>query len=398
MVQRRAEELEAVGGKSKSYPNWMSGQEKNVYENYEDLEERARADIDWREWAPQMVEQKMATIRDVKVTDQRDINELLRLPNPMRPTDQMQLVQIQLDDGTFLERPQLKDLKALKPTSLRPVTFKWVDRSEYQTGAPKEYDDIIQRLLNSSPADMEELVRSNWKKFDQAFFFRITELKEDAKQAHLKDKLTNLERMCIDLIQAAQEQSRKSVPETQEDAKNILYSMLEDDGDTLLWPAPREAFAKLAENITTRATRNKYADGWFENIIESIERFGKKMNAKGDTVYFELSQICMQRLVTEWLRHDDLWEETKEGQFLFRLMLITYESWDTQLSLEEQPLDSHKIREELKIISENKIVKLPMASKLQIYAAKYIQAIVEWTAKRDEMLKMSKKEKDATTA
>jgi len=58
-----------------------------------------------------------------------------------------------------------------------------------------------------------------------------------------------------------------------------------------------------------------------------------------------------------------------------------------QLQLEKVPLQTSKLRDELKIISETKVIKLPMASKLQVYAAKYLQGLVEFVDKKDEALK-----------
>merc|ERR1712013_2961 len=101
----------------------------------------------------------------------------------------------------------------------------------------------------------------------------------------------------------------------------------------------------------------------------------------------------MERLITEWLRHDELWEETREGQFIFRLMNLSQQQWAQQLYLEKDPVNSQKIMEELKIISENKIVKLPMGSKLQLYAAKYIQGLVEFVTKKDELLEMKEQQR-----
>lgn len=341
---------------------------------------------------------KEATFRDVVVDAQTDLNELLRLPNPMKPTKEMMLVKVKKDDGTVIQRPTLEDLRALRPSRLRPVTFTWRDESTVQTMGPKQYDEIIQRLLNAGPADMEELVRANWKMFDQMYFFRIMELRKDTPDERLKQKLTNLEKVCMEIIQAAQEEMRKKAPSDAQDAEEILKAALEEDGKTLLWPLPAEGYARLAKEIDLRAVRAKYADAWFETILECSERVGKKAQKLGDEQLLGVTQIAMERLITEWLRHDDLWEETREGQFLFRLMSIAQPQWVAQLDLERNPLDSGKIGEELKIISESKVVKLPMGSKLQIYAAKYIQGLVEFVSKKDELLKEYLKNKGGATA
>lgn len=140
----------------------------------------------------------------------------------------------------------------------------------------------------------------------------------------------------------------------------------QEDGQALLWPPPPEAYARLAkaaearcqlgacEEITLRATRGKYDDAWFENILEVLERFGSKMQKNSEKEMHAMAQISMQRLVTEWLRHDSLWEdglrrlsmrleqrirpvmaqETAEGRFLSRLMSLSHEQW------EQQPLGS----------------------------------------------------------
>merc|ERR1719361_1949477 len=101
---------------------------------------------------------------------------------------------------------------------------------------------------------------------------------------------------------------------------------------------------------------------------------------------FGMAQIVMQRSVTEWLRHDTLWEETAEGRFLFLLMDLSHEQWAEQLFLWQEPLDTHRLRDELKIISEAKVVQLPMGSKLQIYAAKYLQGLVEFVENKDKLI------------
>jgi len=325
--------------------------------------------------------------RDVKVTDMRDLSELLKLKNPMKPTPEIYLKAITLDDGTRIEKPGVNDLRRLKPSRLRPVVFHWRDRSRFQTKAPKEYDDVIQRLLNAGPSDMEDLVRANWKQFDKAFFFRITELKQDTPDPQLRQRIANLEKMAMEIVGAAQAQMRKSLPEAAKDARVILDAMLEQDKATLLWPAPPEAFMRLAETITVRATRAKFQDAWFENILEIVERYAKKMEVQQKDQLLGMALIIMQRLVTEWFRHDSLWEETSEGQFIFRLMSISREQWAEQLYVEQVPLDASKLRDELKIISETKVVQLPMGSKLQIYAAKYLQELVEFVEKKDDLLK-----------
>lgn len=329
--------------------------------------------------------QREAVLRDVKVTDIRDINELLKLPNPLRPTLQMQLKAVTLDDGTRIERPTIQDLKRLQPSNIRPVTFHWKDRTRTQTRAPKQYDEIIQRLLNAGPADMEDLVRANWKMFDRGFFFRLTELKQDANDARLKEKIINLENLSLDIVKAAQTQMRKMLPDQVSDARDILNSMLEEDR-TLLWPPTPESYKRLAEAISTRAIRNKYEDAWFETCLEICERYGTKMEKQGKKELTNQAKVVMQRLITEWLRHDSLWEETAEGEFIALLMGLSHEQWADQLFLWTQPMDTYKLRDEIKIISENKVVQLPMGSKLQIYAAKYLQGLVEFIESKDELL------------
>mmetsp|Transcript_78884 Transcript_78884/g.142277 ORF Transcript_78884/g.142277 Transcript_78884/m.142277 type:complete len:446 (-) Transcript_78884:101-1438(-) len=324
--------------------------------------------------------------RDVKVSDIRDLNELLRLPKPLAPTEEILLMAVTLDDGTRIDKPSVEDMKKLKPTSLRPVIFHWADTTRTQTRAPKQYDEIIQRLLNAGPADMEELVRSNWKMFDKGFYFRLTELKTDAQDERLREKIVNLENLTFDTIKAAQGQMRKSLPEHVKDTQDILQAMLEGDGQTLLWPPPAEAYERVAKVIESRATRAQYSDGWFETVLEACERFAKKMEVQQKNQLAMMTQLVMQRCITEWLRRDSLWEETDEGKFIYRLMSITHEQWLQQLFYEPKPLDSSKLRDELKIISETKVVSLPMGSKLQIYAAKYLQGMVEFVQKKDQLL------------
>lgn len=360
--------------KPKSYDDPYEAMRADTVEEVEADKESIFEGQDWTE-------------RDVKVDSMIDLNELLKLPNPMRPTPQMQLAKVVLDDGTVINRPTIDDVRMLKPTKLRPVTFTWRDKSRTQTNAPRQYDEFIQRLLNSGPADMEELVRANWQKFDRAFFFRITELKSDTKDPRLLEKLRNLEKFCMEIIQKAQDQMQRRVPQDAKDAQDILSSVIEEDGTTMLWPLMPAGYSRLAEAITTRSVRAQYEDGWFETILECMERFGIKAEKDDNKALLGLTRVAMQRLVTEWLRHDDLWEETREGQFIFRLMTLTAEQWTQQAYLEKEPLDPFKIKEELKIISENKIVKLPMGSKLQIYAAKYVQGLVEFVESKDEFLK-----------
>jgi len=125
-------------------------------------------------------------------------------------------------------------------------------------------------------------------------------------------------------------------------------------------------------------------------VLEICERFGKKMETQGKRPLFEMTLVCMQRLVTEWFRHDSLWEETDEGQFIFSLMNLSHDQWNQQLFLWQTPLDTDKLRDELKIISENKVVQLPMGSKLQVYAAKYLQGLNEFVMKKDDLLETQK--------
>lgn len=331
-------------------------------------------------------DETQALSRDVVVNDIRDLNELLKMQDPICPDDKILLMAITLDNGTRIDRPTAEDLKVLKPTKLRPVVFHWKDMGEEQTKAPKEYDEIIQRLLSASPTDLEEMVRANWKQFDKAFYFRLYNLREECEDELLKRKMWNLERLTLDLKQKAFEQTSKQLPESQADAQTILNALLEDDGQTLLWPPKADAFRRLAEEITLRATRNKYEDGWFETVLEICEGFGDKMQKQNELQMAGMAQIAMQRLVTEWLRHDSLWEETSEGRFLGRLMNLSHEQWKTQLMLEQEPLDSLKLREEIKIISETRVIGLPMGSKLQIYVAKYLQGLLGFIDEKDQML------------
>lgn len=335
-------------------------------------------------------DESVALSRDVVVNDIRDLNELLKMNDPICPDENVLLMAITLDNGTRIERPTAEDLKVLKPTKLRPVVFHWKDMSKDQTNAPKDYDEIIQRLLSASPTDMEELIRANWKMFDKAFYFRLYNLREDCEDPMLKQKMHNLEKMTLDLMQKAQEQTRKKLPEHQADAQAILNALVEEDGSTLLWPPPPEAYTRLAEEITLRATRNKYEDGWFEAVLEVCERFGDKMQKKSENEMAGMAQIAMQRIVTEWLRHDSLWEETAEGRFLGRLMSISHQQWQEQLFYEQDPLDSVKLREEIKIISETRVIGLPMGSKLQIYVAKYLQGLLQFIDDKDKLLEEMK--------
>jgi len=277
-------------------------------------------------------------------------------------------------------------LRRLKPSAIRPIYFIWKDRTETQTMAPKRYDEIIQRLLNSGPAEMEDLVRSNWQKFDKAFFFRLMELKEDTKDDRLREKITNLNNLAMDIIAAAQKEMQHSLPEQTVEAKEILDAMLEEDGSTLLWPPTPEAYQRLAAKVTQLSVRRQYEDGWFETVLEMCERFAKKMETQGKRPLYDMTLVCMQRLVTEWLRNDSLWEETDEGQFIFTLLNLSHEQWNQQLFLWQVPLDTGKLRDEIKIISENKVVQLPMGSKLQVYVAKYLQGLHEFVMKKDDLL------------
>jgi len=348
-----------------------------------DFPERARADLPDSNSKPEPLE------REVRVTDPRDVNELLKLPNPLKPTEDMILHAIRLDDGRIIQKPGRSDLRRLKPSEIRPVYFIWKDRTQTQTLAPKRYDEIIQRLLNSGPAEMEDLVRSNWQKFDKGFFYRLMELKEDTKDNRLREKIINLNNLAMDIIAAAQKEMQHTLPEQSSEAKEILDSMLEEDG-VLLWPPTQEAFGRLAKKITQLCVRRQYEDGWFETVLEICERFGKKMETQGKRPLFEMTLVCMQRLVTELFRHDSLWEETDEGQFIFSLMNLSHDQWNQQLFLWQTPLDTDKLRDELKIISENKVVQLPMGSKLQVYAAKYLQGLNEFVMKKDDLLETQK--------
>jgi hypothetical protein len=346
---------------------------------------------EWEEWNEELMhggrerEDEMlaeATDRTVKVTELRDIAELLKLPNPLKPTMSIRLAAITLDSGVKLERPSVDELRDLKPSKVRPVFLHWKDQSRVQSKAPKEHDEFIRRLLNVGPEDCEELVRANWQQFDSGFFFRLTELREDTPDARMKEKLTQLEKRALEIVAAADRQMRKSVPEQANDAKEILSSMLETDGETLLWPPPREAYERLAERVKKLAIRANYDNGWFETILEIMERYGKKMEIQDKKEMNWMTQIVLQRCITEWLRQDTLWEETKEGAFIYRLMCISHDQWPLQMSVEKNPLNPDRLRDELKIISENKVMQLPMGSKLQIYAAKYLQGMVEFLEKQ----------------
>lgn len=325
--------------------------------------------------------------RDVKVTDVRDLNELLKLRNPMSPTDDILLVGITLDDGKRIDRPGVEDLKKLRPSKLRPIWFHWRDKSKIQTKAPRDYDEIISRLLNCGPAELEDMVRANWQTFDRGFYFRIEELKMDCTEPILKQKIENLENMSLEIIKVAQGQMKRTLPQQTKEAQEILSAMLEPDGSgVLLWPAPPAAYQRLAEAVTKYAIRNKYENGWFENVLEVCERFTTKMETQGKAEMVSMGKATMQRLLTEWLRQDSLWEETDSGRFIYKLMSISHEQWPAALQIETAPLDATKLTDELKIISETKVMGLPMGSKLQVYAAKYIQGISEFVSKKDEYL------------
>jgi len=345
-----------------------------------DFIEASRADLDPSSTKPEPLQ------REVRVTDPRDVNELLKLPNPLKPTEDMILTAIRLDDGTVINNPALSDLRKVRPSNIRPIYFIWKDRTATQTMAPKKYDEIIQRLLNSGPAEMEDLVRSNWQKFDKAFFFRLMELKEDTRDDRLREKITNLNNFALDIIAAANKEMRHTLPEQTQEAREILDAMLEDDRRTLLWPPTPEAYKRLAEKIAKLSVRRQYEDGWFETVLEMCEKYGQRMEIKGDKQLHAMTLVCMQRLVTEWLRNDSLWEETDEGRFIFTLLNLSHAQWKDQLFLWQAPLDTGKLRDELKIISENKVVQLPMGSRLQIYAAKYLQGLHEFMIKKDDML------------
>jgi len=324
--------------------------------------------------------------RDVKVNDARDLHALLSISDPCAPTEHMLLLAITLDDGTRIEKPVVQDLRKLRPSKLRPVLFHWSDKSAVQYWAPSKYEDLIQRMLNCGPSELEDLVRANWKVFDKGFYFKLQSLRMDTTEPRLKEKIISLEKLSMEVIRVAEKQTQKSIPAHAEDAQAIITSMLEGDGETLLWPPPREAYLRLAEEITRRATRAKYEDGWFESILEGLERVATRMQAKKQDQMAGCTQIAMQRIVTEWLREDSLWEETDEGRFLFRLMSLSSDQWKYQLTLEESPLDATKLKDEIKIISENKVVNLPMGSKLQIYASKYLQGLLEFVTAQEKVL------------
>mmetsp|Transcript_81252 Transcript_81252/g.143308 ORF Transcript_81252/g.143308 Transcript_81252/m.143308 type:complete len:419 (-) Transcript_81252:79-1335(-) len=324
--------------------------------------------------------------RDVKVTDLRDLNALLSLPDPCAPSEDMLLLAVTLDDGFKLERPIKEDLQKLNPTKLRPIICHWSDRSKVQYWAPSKYEELIQKMLNSAPSELEEVVRANWKAFDKGFYFKIQSLRSETSDPRLKEKLTNLEKLTMEVLKTAQKASEQKTPEQAQDAEAIINSMLEDDGQTLLWPPNSDAYARLAEEITKRATRAKFEDGWFETILEILERLATKMEAKNDKQIVGCTQIAMQRVITEWLREDTLWEETEEGRFLFRLMSLSHDQWPLQLVNEENPLDAGKLKDEIKIISENKVVNLPMGSKLQIYASKYLKGLLDFVSDKEKIL------------
>lgn len=333
---------------------------------------------DWDDGLKQAREREDAVERTVKITDARDLHELLAMSNPLMPTGDMALKAITLDNGSRVENPTLRDVKKLRPTKIRPVYFHWWDASKKQSGgAPRDYDKIIQALLNAGDKEREELVCNNWQYFDKSYFFRLIELQKDTTDERLKEKIRQLEIYSVKILQAAQEQVRKTTPDQARDVQTLLYSMLTED-DVLLWPPYKESWTKLAEEMTTLAKRANHDNAWFENMCELLERYGDQYQKTGETPHVKLAEAVLQRLVSEWLRYDTLWEETKEGQFLFRLMLLRDEQWASQLALEEESLDIVKVREEIKIISENRVINLPVGSKLQVYVAKYLQGLLDF--------------------
>jgi len=331
--------------------------------------------------------------RNVEIDDIRDLNELLRVPNPLSPTAHVDLVELITEDGRVIKMPTVKDLKKCNPTEIRPITLRWKDYREDASvmKSPKQYEEMIARLLNSGDAEIQEIVRNNWKYFDKSFYFFLTELIEDATDPRMKEKLTTLNKYTLEILQTAQDQIATKVPDEMEDAKKIMDALLED-GEAI-WPPTAEGWARMAEEVQIRAVRKQYADGWFETMLEACERFGlraQNSEKEEDKVYVELARASVERLVTEWLRHDSLWEETVEGKFVFKLMNLHQRQWRLALQVEVQeqgaPLDAYKIREELKIISETRVVSLPMGSKIQAYAAQYLQGIVNFVSREDELL------------
>jgi len=330
---------------------------------------------------------ELYTERDVKVDDVRDFNAIMKLQNPMQPTEELQLIAITTHDGIRTEWPQLSDLKGLKISDRTPVMFSWRDRQRVQTKAPKEYDDIIQRLLNSGPEEMQDLVRSNWQQFDQGFFFRLTELKEDTRDERLIQKIEGLERLALNVVNAAKQQSDQAMPEQSKEVQEIFNTfMTEDDQGTMLWPPKPETMRKMSETVEKFAVRHKYTDVWYETMVELVERFAKKMQARQDQQMLGMGQSVMQRLITSWLRHDELWEETSEGKFLSKLMTLSHEQWPQALQVHQEPLEVSKLKDELKIIMETKVIKLPVSSQLQVYASKYLQGLVDFVEAKDRIV------------
>ena len=102
-----------------------------------------------------------ALSRDVVVNDVRDLNELLKMNDPICPDDNVLLMAVTLDNGTRIERPTAEDLKVLKPTKLRPVVFHWKDMSALALFRQKERGEARTRRMRRG-ITMSFLALSSW--------------------------------------------------------------------------------------------------------------------------------------------------------------------------------------------------------------------------------------------
>merc|ERR1712007_353301 len=93
----------------------------------------------------------------------------------------------------------------------------------------------------------------------------------------------------------------------------------------------------------------------------------------------------MQRVITEWLRRDALWEETKEGKMIFKMLELSDKQWGELFRLSTDAFNVAKAKDEIKIISEMKLITLPIGCKLQMYAAKYLDGLVNFLDAKEKL-------------
>jgi len=325
------------------------------------------------------------TSREVIVDDREDLNELLRLPDPVSPAEGVVLEQVITDDGRVIMNPDVKDLKGLKISKIRPHKFIWKDTKESTSGeAPKEYDQLIQKIMGASPEELEDIVRMNYNSFDEGFYIRTFMLEKNTDDPGMRQRFKNVRDYVVKIMNAARQQTQMETPKWAIEAEIILRSTI-DQGGYQEWPMKPEVFSNMADTVRRQANMALYDNAWFDQVITMLEVYGAKAKENKKEVELNICSEVMQRVITEWLRRDALWEETKEGKMIFRMLELSDKQWADLFRLSSDPFNVAKAKDEIKIISEMKLITLPIGCKLQMYAAKYLDGLVQFLDAKEKL-------------